>query len=92
MNCHRAISLLRYCEKSFQNAVTRCATIQKEQVSVIKSSINEPLSVIHPLVQSNNGRNLISSKVWKIELWSMQRISIFNATFIVRAGKCKEFP
>jgi hypothetical protein len=38
---------------------------------VVETSIREAFSVIHPFVQTNNGSNVVSLKIWNVSLRRM---------------------
>ena len=63
------------CHDSLDNGVTRCATINKEEVLVVKSSVTESLSIIESLIESDNSGDLVVTKVREIELWGMEWVS-----------------
>ena len=73
------------------NAITRSRTVNKKQVLVLKSCICESCCVIHPLVQSHDGGDIVGTKVRKVMLRGVQWVAVLDAALVVRASKCQEF-
>lgn len=67
--------LINYIAGVPDDGISRCATIHKKQVLVLKTSIGEPLGFVHSLVQSDYSGYIVPSEVREIELGSMKRIA-----------------
>ena len=59
---------------------------------MIKPSIGEPFSLVHSLVQSHNGRNVMALKVVEVVLGGMQGVAVLNPASVVGASKSQKFP
>lgn len=81
------------------------APVHKKQVFVVVASVSEPLGVVESLVETDDGGDLVMTKVWEVELGGVERIScralneiilkklltLLNPALVVRPSKGQEF-
>ena len=90
MHCNGSRGILSHSQKPLHDSITRGRPIDKKQVFVIKSCLGEPPRIVHPLVEPDNRAHSMSSEIWEVVFWSMQRVAIVDGALVVWAGKGKE--
>ena len=58
---------------------------------MLKPGIREFLGIIHTLVQSDDGGDVVAMEVAEVMLRGVQRVVVLNATLVVRTSECNEF-
>ena len=59
---------------------------------MIKPSIGEALCLIHSLVQSHDGRNVVALEIGEVVLWGMQGVAVLDPAAVVGASKSQKLP
>lgn len=57
---------------------------------MIKTSISELFSLVHSLVQADNGGHVVETEVGKVVVRRVKRVAILNATLVVWTSKGQE--
>ena len=57
---------------------------------MLKTSICELLSFVHPFVQPDYGRNAMTVEIAEVVIRGMKRVAILDSALVVRASKSKE--
>lgn len=74
MDSNGPLSILTYAEELPDDGVVWSAPVDKEQVVVFEPGLGEPLGVIHFLVESDDGSDVMLPKVWDVCLRGVQRV------------------
>lgn len=67
-------SILTYAEELPDDGVVWSAPVDKEQVVVLEPGLGEPLGVVHLLIKSDDGGDVMFPKVWDVCLRGVQRV------------------
>lgn len=74
MNRNSSRGLFYDSDKHTNNLLAGTATVNKEQVDVLKTSICEPSGVVQLLVQSDDGCDVMLSEIREVRFRTMMRI------------------
>lgn len=69
------LSILTYAEELPDNGVVWSAPVDKEQIVMFEPGLCEALGVVHLLVESDDGGDVIFPKVWDVGLRGVQRVT-----------------
>ena len=57
---------------------------------MVKASIGELPSFVHPFVEAYDGGHVVLAKVGKVVVWRVKRVAILNTTLVVWTSKGQE--
>lgn len=69
------LGILTYAEELPDDGVVWSAPVDKEQIVMFEPGLCEPLGVVHLLVESDDGGDVIFPKVWDVGLRGVQRVT-----------------
>lgn len=69
------LSALTYAEELPDDGVVWSAPVDKEQIVMFEPGLCEALGVVHLLVESDDGSDVIFPKVWDVGLRGVQRVT-----------------
>lgn len=69
-----SFSILTDVEELPDDGVVGSAPIHKEQIVVFEPGLSETFGVVHLLVKSDDGRDIMFPKVWDVCLRGVQRV------------------
>lgn len=85
VHCNGTLNIFTNIQKLLDNCLSRGAAIRKEKIMVIETSIRKALSIIHPLIQTDNGSYIVILKIWNISLRRMLVVTYIKK----RTTSCK---
>ena len=59
---------------------------------MVKPSVGKPLGLVHPLVQSHDGGNVVALEIGEVVLRGMQGVAVLDPASVVGASKSQKFP
>lgn len=74
VDCNGSFSVLTDVEKRPNNRIIGCASIHKEEVLMFKPRVCKTSGIIHLLVESDDGSDVVLPEVWDVGLRSVQRV------------------
>lgn len=88
MDGNGSFSVLTYVEELPDDGVVWSAPVHEEQVVVLEAGLGEAFGVVHLLVESDDGRDVVFPKVWDVRLRGVQRVPLRRGekVHVVSAG------
>ena len=75
VHCNGAVALLRQVEEFFHQMIAGRAAVNEEQIVMLEAGLGEPLGIVDLLVQPDDTLDVVLSKIGKIGLRCMQRVT-----------------
>lgn len=69
------LSILTYAEELPDDGVVWSAPVDKEQIVMFEPGLCEPLGIVHLLIESDDGSDVIFPKVRDVGLRGVQRVT-----------------